>query len=223
MERRIVIPGELIGESGQKVGDGVYREGDRLYASILGLLDAQKDFVRVIPLAGKYMPKVDDFVIGTIVDSQLSSWSVDINSAYNGILNASDYYRDIDPFQTDINKIMTPGELIYAQVREITHSKKVYITMAERGARALKDGRIIDVMPPKIPRVIGKKSSMITMIKKESNCNILVGQNGKVWIDGKPPMVDIVVKAIRKIEAEAHKAGLTDSVRDMIIKERESL
>ncbi len=223
MERRIVIPGELIAEGERKVGEGAYREGGRIYSSVLGLLDEQPDFIRVIPLAGKYIPKVGDFVVGTIVDSQLSSWSVDINSAYNGVLNASDYFRDIDPFQTDINKVMAPGELIYAVVREITHSKKVYITMAERGARTLKNGRLVEVAPPKVPRVIGKKSSMITMIKKESGCNILVGQNGWVWIDGKPNVSDIVVKALRKIESEAHKAGLTDSVRDMIIKERETL
>ena len=42
MERRFVIPGELVAEGRVKIGDGVYREGGRVYASVLGLLDTSK-------------------------------------------------------------------------------------------------------------------------------------------------------------------------------------
>jgi exosome complex component RRP4 len=73
-----------------------------------------------------------------------------------------------------------------------------------------KEGRIIDVTPSKVPRLIGRSGSMIAMLKNETNCNIFVGQNGRIWLTGKDKGMDMAVKAIFKIERESHIPGLTD-------------
>lgn len=214
--RKMVIPGELIAEGEHKLGEGVFREQGKIYSSVMGLVDEKKGYIRVIPLTGKYMPKVEDFVIGKIEDVQFSHWEVDINSAYSAILNASDYFREIDIFQTALVKVLAPGDLIFAVVREITPTKKVYVTMVDRGARILKGGRLLKINPTKVPRVIGKNSSMISMLKKEVRCDILVGQNGRIWLNGEAERVNLAVKAIELIEREAHTAGLTERVKNMI-------
>jgi exosome complex component RRP4 len=54
---------------------------------------------------------------------------------------------------------------------------------------------------------------MVEMIKRATGVNVIVGQNGLVWMNGEPAMELIVVNAIRKIEAEAHMAGLTDRMK----------
>jgi exosome complex component RRP4 len=54
---------------------------------------------------------------------------------------------------------------------------------------------------------------MVEMIKRATGVNVVVGQNGLVWMNGEPKMELIVVNAIRKIEAEAHIAGLTDRMK----------
>jgi exosome complex component RRP4 len=118
---------------------------------------------------------------------------------------------------------MPLGTLVYARVREITPTKKIYVSMRERAARILRGGKVVDIIPTKIPRVIGKKMSMISMIRKETGTTIRVGQNGRVWVKGDPKRIEIVEKALRKIEKEAHFSGLTDSIKDMIIEEREKL
>lgn len=223
LSRRMVIPGEVIAEGDVNIGSGVYRDGDKVLASIMGLLEKRKGFVRVIPITGKYIPKVGDFVIGMITDVEPTRWYVDINSAYNAILNPRDYFRDIDAFQASLIKILAPGDMVFAVVREITPTKKVYIAMTNRGARLLRGGRLLTINPAKVPRVIGRKSSMISMIKKEVKCSILVGQNGRIWLKGKPELVEIAVKAIERIEREAHLSGLTDAIKNMIIEEREKL
>lgn len=223
LPRKMVIPGEVVARGDVTLGSGVYRDGDKVYANIMGLLEQRKGFVKVIPLTGRYIPKVGDFVIGKINDVNLTHWYVDINSAYNAILNPRDYFRDIDTFQTSLIKILAPGDMIFATVREITPTKKVYIAMTNRGARRLRGGRLITINPAKVPRVIGRKSSMISMIKKEIRCSILVGQNGRIWLKGKPELVEIAVKAIKRIEREAHLSGLTDAIKNMIIEEREKL
>jgi exosome complex component RRP4 len=225
MERKLVIPGEEVAQGKVKLGDGVYRDGDRVYASVLGLLDTSKGAVRVIPLTGRYFPKVGDFVIGVVKGTIYeTAWEVDINCPYLAILNASDYYREVDPFRTPLQRIMSPGTTIYAYVREVAPNRRIYITMRQRGSRVIRGGRLIQISPAKVPRVIGRKRSMISMIMKEAKCRLLVGQNGLVWIGAKNQAVaEIVERAVRKIEAEAHTSGLTDRIKEMIVKEREKV
>ncbi len=221
MQRRMVIPGELIAKGDIRLGVGVYKDGEEVYAATVGILDEKKGSIRVIPVTGKYFPRVGDFVIGVVEGAMFTNWSVDINSAYSGVLNANDFFRRVDPRETDLNTVLAPGTMIYAQVREITHSKKVFTTMLEREAKIVKGGRVVEMSPAKVPRVIGRASSMLNIIRDESGCRVLVGQNGLIWIDGEPGLVGIVEKAIEKIEREAHKGGLTDTIKELIKKERE--
>jgi exosome complex component RRP4 len=221
--RKFVLPGELISEESIKLGEGVYKEGKKIYASIMGLLDLKQNFVRVIPITGKYVPHVNDYVIGMVNGTLFTGWDVDINAAYNGILNGRDYINTFDLSQEKLVKALPPGSVILSSVREISPTKKVYISMADRGARVLKGGRLLNINPTKIPRLIGKKSSMISMIKSEVKCTIIVGQNGRIWLDGKPELVSIAVKAIEIIEKNTQMPGLTDHIKKIIIEQREKL
>jgi exosome complex component RRP4 len=220
MTRKMVLPGEFIVEGDLKLGDGVFREGNRVYSSVMGLLDLKENYVKVIPLAGRYVPKVNDFVIGEIEDMDFSSWYADIGAAYNATITAKDYFSERDGFQEDISKAMRIGDTVYTMIREISSRRRVFLSMRERGARKLMGGRIIEVTPAKVPRMIGRKGSMIFMIKKETGCRVLVGQNGRIWIDGTPEMADLVVRIIEKIERDAHTSGLTENIKNLIIKER---
>jgi exosome complex component RRP4 len=84
-------------------------------------------------------------------------------------------------------------------------------------------GQMIEITPTKIPRVIGKQGSMVTMIKQETGCQITIGQNGRILVSGKSPEDErLAVMAIRKIEQEAHTTGLTDRVTEMLRKEKEN-
>ena len=51
---------------------------------------------------------------------------------------------------------------------------------------------------------------MISLIKGASDCSIVVGQNGRVWINGKGCDEGLAAEAIDKIESESHIPGLTD-------------
>jgi exosome complex component RRP4 len=61
---------------------------------------------------------------------------------------------------------------------------------------------------------------MITMLKKETNTDIIPGQNGVILVTGKNPDQErIAVEALYMIEREAHSSGLTDRVRAFILNE----
>ncbi len=79
--RELVVPGTLLAQGGPfKSGRGTFREGNRIYSTVVGLVDIRGgDAVRVIPLEGPYIPEVGgDNVLGKIIDVRFSNWSVDI-------------------------------------------------------------------------------------------------------------------------------------------------
>ena len=77
------------------------------------------------------------------------------------------------------------------------------------------------VTPTKIPRVIGRKGSMISMIKQETNCQIILGLNGVILVTGKNPVdEELAMRAIKKIEQESHTTGLTDRITQLLKEEK---
>ena len=77
----------------------------------------------------------------------------------------------------------------------------------------------MEIIPSRVPRVIGRRGSMINMVKEETKCQITVGLNGRIWIIGPTPAhEEVAVLAIKKIERETHTSGLTDRVK-MFIRE----
>jgi exosome complex component RRP4 len=95
------------------------------------------------------------------------------------------------------------------------------ITVAEPGLGKITRGQVLRITPTKIPRVIGKKGSMISMIKQETGCQIILGLNGIVLITGKTAEEEqSALMAILKIEEESHTSGLTDRITQMLKKEK---
>jgi exosome complex component RRP4 len=86
------------------------------------------------------------------------------------------------------------------------------------GLRKLQGGQLIQVPHSKVPRVIGTKGSMISLIKKYTACRLVVGQNGRIWIDGDPDDILIAMGAINMIADQAHVHGLTNNVKEFLQK-----
>ncbi len=222
MQRKVVVPGELVAKGRYRLGEGVYRVGDEIYASVLGLLDIKGSYVKVIPLAGRYIPKPGDYVIGIVKDIQPSFWILDINSPYDGILNVNEFIREVDPSTEDLYKLLPVGSVVHALVKDVNRAKKVLLTLKDKKARILRKGRLIEIEPTKVPRVIGRRSSMISMIKKETKSSIIVAQNGRIWIKTDIDTTKFIEKLIRIIEKEAHTSGLTDRIKGIIDSELKS-
>ena len=82
--------------------------------------------------------------------------------------------------------------------------------MKQIGSRKLIGGTVIKITPTKVARVIGKGGSMINLIKEKTKSQILVGQNGLIWIRG--GNVRKAIEAILMIERESHIIGLTEKI-----------
>ena len=124
-------------------------------------------------------------------------------------------YQDTNKYP--MSKFFAVGDFVFANVTEVSDRRYVRLSARNRPYRKLYDGIVIEVSPTKIPRIIGKQGSMIKMLKEDSGCDILVGQNGWVWIKHDDPEKQmIMVNAIKTIETESHTSGLTEKVKNML-------
>ena len=209
----LVIPGQILSDDEYYSGRGTFKENGKICSSLMGRVSLRNKKIRVIPLKSKYVPKKGDVVIGKINDVRFSMWDVDINSPYSGILPAFEVFgRE----KKELNKVYDVGDVLFLRVVDVDEIKKAKLGLKGRGMGKFKGGIIVDIAPTKVPRLIGKKGSMINMIKDKTNCKIVVGQNGLVWVKGDEDMEQLTREIIHLIEAEAHTSGLTNKIKNKL-------
>lgn len=221
MNRRIVLPGDLLATNPRAAGYGTYVENGKVYSKILGLFDKSDTGVKVIPLKGKYSPSVGDVVVGIVREVTSNGWTVDIHSHYQAFLPLSEN-PEFKPVKK-INDVLDIGDAVITKVLNIDPRLKVTLTMRDKVCRPVRFGRIVAINPARVPRVIGKKGSMIKTLKSELGIQMLVGQNGLIWLNGDSAKVSIAEEAIYVIEEEAHTEGLTDRIIELIKKRKGEL
>ncbi len=193
---------------------GTYSEGGKIYASLLGIKNERAGYVNVVPLSGRYIPRAGDAVIGKVVDIGPSHWLVDINSPYPSPLHVNEVPWRVE--YGDTAKYIDVEDVLLVKVLMVDETKRVVITMKDHGLRKLGGGQIVEISHSKVPRVIGRKGSMISLIKQFTKCRMFVGQNGRIWIDGEVDDIVNAIGVIKKIEEEAQVLGLTESVKSML-------
>ncbi|MCS7140048.1 MAG: exosome complex RNA-binding protein Rrp4 [Candidatus Nezhaarchaeota archaeon] len=214
----IVVPGELIAEGEYIAGPYVYKEESKLYSMTIGIAEYKKGVIRVVPLQGPYIPKVGDVVIGIVVDYSPTAYILDINSFYKATLQAIEIIpSQRNVFSEDLAKYLDIGDVVACKVAKFDKYSDVLVTCKGKDLGKLSEGRLVKISPAKIPRLIGRKGSMVNLIKKETECKIVIGQNGYIWIKGKDRRLEALAeRAVKKIEQEAHMSGLTQRIQDML-------
>ena len=217
-KNRHVIPGEVIVSGNYRSEQNTFTVGDKIVSSIIGLSDIRDDGVRVIPLTGGYIPKDDDLVIGKIISHSAMSWQVNINSCYDGMLPATDVFgRDFSSHSDDLTSKLANGDLIVARIVNADMTRDPLITISGRELGKIDSGELLTISPSKVPRLIGKRGSMIQMIEHATNANVTIGQNGLLVISCEDSNGLIkAINAIQLIEEQAHIANLTDKVNEML-------
>jgi len=222
--RDLVVPGDVLFEGRIRTGDNTFRSNGNVSASRIGLVNYNRGMVSVISLEAGFNPLSGDLIIGKIIDIDLGRWLVDIGAAENAFLNVQDA---IDaPFRSDIvmPEILDVGETIIAKIVDLDRRRTPILSILGPNLGKVKEGFIFRITPSKIPRLIGKKGSMVNMILRETGCNVVIGQNGWILIQGRNRENEMmVVKVIEKIEREAHISGLTTRVQEYLKELKEEI
>jgi exosome complex component RRP4 len=220
-DKEIVFPGQVLAQGMDFLPSGqeVLREGEDLIATRVGLVSLNNRLVKLIPLTGTYTPKVNDIVIGKVTGTAVSGWRVKIGCPYEAVIPLKDGTTDFVQRGADLTKYYNYGDYVVAQISQVYNGKLIDLSMKGPGLRKLFPGRVFNVPPMKVPRIIGKKGSMISMIKEHTGCRVSVGQNGVVWLSGDEPAKEQrAMDAIDMIIKNSHKSGLTDTIKEFLEK-----
>jgi exosome complex component RRP4 len=134
------------------------------------------------------------------------------------MLSMKDATSDFIARGADLTQFFNLEDYVVVKIVNVTSQKLVDLTTKGPGLRKLYGGRVITVNCNKVPRIIGKQGSMVSLIKNATGCKIIVGQNGIVWLQGEPMSEVIAIQAIKKIEEESHISGLTERVTEFLEK-----
>lgn len=220
--RRIAAPGDELDPKVEVKEPYVVEVGGRKIATVVGLLDYKGQKPSYIPLEAVYIPKPGDIVIGLVTGIGVTNWFLDINSPYQAVLNIQDFLgRPFNPATDDPGRLLRIGDYVKAKVLAFDRTRNPLLTVQEEGLGRITEGKVVSISPAKVPRVIGRKGSMLNMIQEETGCEVFVAVNGRVHVKcDNEDLEDIVVVAVKMIEREAHKTGLTDRIRRLIREER---
>ena len=224
-KRKYVIPGDVVTTGPFRPEQNVILDGDKIIATMVGISEIYDDSVRVLPLAGKYIPKIDDLVIAKVNSHTSLSWELDINSCYVGFLPAQDVFgRDFSAHADELTSKLKTGDLVAARIANFDRTRDPLVTIADRDLGKIDSGVLVPISPSKVPRLIGKKGSMIQMIEMATDAAVTIGQNGWVVVSCESPEGLLKAKkAIEMVNEKAHVANLTEQVKEMLeIKDTES-
>lgn len=217
-KRKFVIPGDVITTGPFRAEQNTVLEDDRIVATTIGISEIFDDAVKVIPLTGRYIPKINDLIVGKVIRHTSLSWELDINSCYVGFLPGQDIFgRDFAAHADELSSRLKNGDLVVARIANFDRTRDPLLTVADRDLGKIDSGELVKISPSKVPRLIGKRGTMIQTIEMASGATITIGQNGLIVIDcPNPEGLLKAKKAVRMIEEQTHIPNLTDRVKEML-------
>ena len=179
----LVVPGEDLGDSdGMEAGHGVLPISGRLRAVKQGRVRNKGSTISVEPVHTRYIPRPSDLVIGYIEGCTNNIWFVELGAPFNAILPMS-----LGPGKVEFGgtrSIMDIGDAILCRVQEVEETHSSVVTMKGMGLRKIRSGVVEEIDPHLLGRLIGKGGESLRRLKEETECRIVVADNGRMWIDG---------------------------------------
>lgn len=212
MNQKVTIPGQLLSENKENANFGTYIKDNKLYSCIFGIVN-DKNKISVTPFKSKYLPSYKDFIIGIVINVTPMNWIFDINSPYNGLLHVSEYPKRIE--SSKMPKLMGIGDAAILRIVDVSIMKKVELTMKEGGLGCILEGRILTIPSSKVFSIIGHDSNIISMLRSSSECDIFVGRNGRIWINGPIRNMNKLENAIDYIVENSEQQDLIDIVAQL--------
>ncbi|MEM0021075.1 MAG: exosome complex RNA-binding protein Rrp4 [Fervidicoccaceae archaeon] len=203
-QRDIVLPGDLIAEGKIETNSVyLYKEGNKYYSSIIGLAEIKEDKVYLIPMEHAYIPKPNDMVVGLITDVGPTYWTVDINSPYEGQLPVGEtLLRQTQATVDTLRKFLSIGDHVLLRVLAFDRLRDPVLTMRGKGLGKITQGKVIELSSRVANLLLFRKRTLVELIAKETETSIFVGNNGRIWLYGKDPILeDIAILALKKIDS----------------------
>jgi exosome complex component RRP4 len=222
-----VAPGDIIAEGDfkKKFYQNMILYKNKLLSTVLGVVEIRgEEELKISPLEGSYIPQEGDLVIGIVEEINPTYVYLDIKAPYKGVLQASEILgRPMNPLRDVLSEYVSIGDVYLARIERFDLLRDPLLTIRkEKGLGKITEGVLVEVNPTRIPRIIGRRSSMLEILTTETGCDLVVAANGRILIRKCPTSdhEEILIRAIRIIESQPYLKGLTDKIREFIAVEK---
>ncbi len=222
-EKKIVMPGSVLDRNIRlKASDYIVKSyGRGLVSTLVGVIQRSKDGIELIPYKCVYKPKKGDYVIGAVVGYAPNGWIIDIGSYTKAFLPAADVMNHkFDPKKDELSKYLSVGDIVGIKIQEARRIGYLPATIKgsdkDKKYGKIEDYYIIKVSTTKLPRIIGRKGSMIKLIKQKIDGELIIAQNGVILYKGSYENYILLKKIINLIVAKTFASGLTDAVAEIL-------
>lgn len=213
-ELRLVTPGMAIGPvAGKRVGSGAIAQNDTIIATRLGWTKEFNNTVSVDPINSAYMPRSGDLIVAVVAEVRNNLWFMNINGSFQGLLPMS-----LAPWKVEFGAArqhMDVGDVVLARVQEVDECHNVVLTMKGVGLRRLNQGAVESIPVQHVDRVRGENNVLLQRMRDACDCRIMVGENGRAWIEGSSEGIAWARKAIQQLVREGHSKGFETILNEM--------
>lgn len=214
-QKDVVLPGDLIAEGTFESNSVyIYNLGNKYYSSLIGIVEVKENKVMFYPKETVYIPKVNDIVIGLITDVGPTYWEVDINGPYEGQLPVAETpLKQVQANISTMRKFLSVGDFAVLKVLLYDRLRDPLLTMKGKGLGKISSGKVID-LPLHVVAGLLRRKSIVETIVRETNTEILLANNARVWIRGSDEiMEDLAILALKKIERrDPYEVNINDVI-----------
>ncbi|EAL68893.1 hypothetical protein DDB_G0276783 [Dictyostelium discoideum AX4] len=189
LKDQFVVPGDVIGKIGDlkvRIGPGLLQTKDTVLATKAGVLRYSKfhRFYWIENEQKRYVPQVEDMVIGTIIEKHAESFKVDIGSSCSALLSAYSFEG-----ATKSNKpLLNVGNLIYCRVTVANRDMEPEVVCLSQKQKAegfgqLIGGYMLNCSLGLSHYLLSEDCFLLQILGKHIPYEIAVGVNGRVWIN----------------------------------------
>eukprot|EP01132_Coremiostelium_polycephalum_P000490 gene490-618_t len=184
-----VVPGEILGKINDlkvRIGPGLLQSKDQILATKSGVLKFSKHhkFYWIENEQKRYVPQLEDMVIGVIVEKHAESFKLDIGSSSDALLSAYSFEG-----ATKNNKpLLSVGNLVYARVsiaNKDMDPEVVCLSIKNKaeGFGQLLGGFLFTCSLGLAYYLLSEDCFVLKVLGKYIPFEIAVGVNGKVWVN----------------------------------------
>ncbi|KAF5737300.1 putative exosome complex component rrp40 [Tripterygium wilfordii] len=207
---QLVVPGDVVLDLSSmvnqtiKLGGGLYQDNDVIFVIKAGKLRFSKPNKYWVESSHKrYVPCVEDRVLGIVVDCKADNFLVDIKGPSLAFLPVLAFEggtrRNIPKFEV--------GALLYVRVVKANPSMNPELSCTDASGKAaefglLKDGYMFESSTGLSRMLLSSPTCpVLEDLGKKLSFEIAVGLNGRVWVNAdSPSSIVIVAKAIMNSE-----------------------
>eukprot|EP01095_Lingulamoeba_sp_RSL-Kostka_P008330 TRINITY_DN2758_c0_g1_i1.p1 TRINITY_DN2758_c0_g1~~TRINITY_DN2758_c0_g1_i1.p1 ORF type:complete len:243 (-),score=64.99 TRINITY_DN2758_c0_g1_i1:99-827(-) len=184
---KLVMPGDVVGriKGGEVLGKGLIQDNENLVATKPGIMSFMPPETFWVETSTKrYVPLLNEMVVGTIIERHGDNYKVDIGCAHQASLPIYAFEGASKKHHPNLQ----PGDVVYARV--VLSNKDMdpelecmTSTGKSNGFGPLKNGNIAKCSISLARILLANNNQILQIIGSKIPYEIAIGLNGKIWLN----------------------------------------